>query len=143
MRALAALPLLALLAACASGGGSASAPAAAPAASATATAAATATADSVDFTGDWEFAAQLQGSTLEGVWRATYNNGRYSGIVAVAGKPTMPLASFTPSGRRVTLSFEMNAEIYTIAATAENVRTANGTVTYRGGMGRLRAQKRI
>jgi hypothetical protein len=57
--------------------------------------------------------------------------------------PSMPLASFSPSGRRVTLSFEMNGEPYTISATAETVRTANGTMSYRGGMGRLRAAKRL
>lgn len=126
-------------AACASGSsGGASAPApAAPAASTSGRA----VAGAVDFTGDWDFTAQMRDASVTGSWRLSLTDAGYTGVVA-SSLGNSPIRSFTPRGRSFTLTFEVNNEPYTITGVAETPQLINGSLSFRGGMGRLQARKR-
>jgi len=127
-------------AACASrssGGASAPAPAS-PAASATGRT----VAGAVDFSGDWDFTAQMGDNTVTGSWRLTHTDAGWTGVVASSLGSAAPIRSFSPRGRSFTLTFEVNSEPYTITGVAETAQTANGNLSFRGGMGRLQARKR-
>lgn len=97
------------------------------------------------FAGDWDFTIQLRDSTIGGGWRLNYVQGRFSGIVARPGVPPSPVKEFTVrenSKRDMRLVVDWNGEEYVFTGRLENVRNITGTVSYRGGIGRLRAQKR-
>jgi hypothetical protein len=122
------------LAACSSGTASGGGAAPAPAASAPAGA--------MDFTGEWEFTVNLPRGTLQGVWRISYADGRYTGVFQAEGQNPTPVRAFSVSGTRFSMTVEMGADLYTFSGTAESARTINGAVNFRGGMGRLRAVRR-
>lgn len=116
----------------------AQAPAAAPAAPAPA-----AVDSNTLWAGDWDFTMQLRDSTIGGGWRLNYVQSRFSGIVARPGLPPSPIKSFTLRGARdMTMTVDWNGEIYTFTGHLENPRNITGTISGRGGIGRLRAQKR-
>ena len=95
------------------------------------------------YVGDWEWVAGSGERLVEGVWRLNYANGRFTGIVARPGIPTTPLGSFTlRNGREFTLTCDFNGEIWTFTGRLENARNVSGTLSRRGGIDRLRAQKR-
>jgi hypothetical protein len=97
------------------------------------------------YAGDWDFTIQLRDSTIGGGWRLNYVQGRFSGIVARPGVPPSPVKEFTVrenSKRDMRLVVDWNGEEYVFTGRLENVRNITGTVSYRGGIGRLRAQKR-
>lgn len=122
------------------------APAPAPAPPAAPAAAAT---DSVDlFVGDWEWAAQVQDRQMAGTFRVTKNTetGRYNGVVSRqggSGGANSPIRSFTVRRRSFTMTAEFDGEIFTFSGQLENNgRAGNGNLNFRGGMGRLRVEKR-
>jgi hypothetical protein len=137
-RVLAPALVAALALACASGSPGAGASAPSPAAAATAQT----TAGVVDFAGDWEFTAQMRDATVTGDWRLTRTDAGYTGVVASSLGRTSPIRSFSSRGRSFTLTFEVDGEPYTITGTAETPQTANGSLSFRGGMGRLQARRR-
>lgn len=105
--------------------------------------------DSVDFSGDWEWAAQSGDSVIQGVWRVNRApDGRYTGVVTRTGRgqPTpAPIRNFNPRGRRgFSMTVEFDGNMFTFQGQMEGAagRNINGTVSFRGGMGRLRAEKR-
>jgi hypothetical protein len=101
-------------------------------------------ADSVAaFTGDWGFTIQFRDSTIGGGWRINHADGRFTGIVSRPGVPPSPIRSFSVrNGRDMTLSVEWKGEPYTFTGHLENPRNITGSVSYRGGTGQFRAQKR-
>ena len=104
--------------------------------------------DSAAFIGDWEWAAQLQDAQLTGTFRINKGpEGRYTGVVTRQGLPgnnNAPIRSFTIRRRSFTLTAEFDGEMYTFQGQLEGNarRSVNGTMSTRGGMGRLRAEKR-
>jgi hypothetical protein len=94
--------------------------------------------------GDWDFQIQLRDSTIGGGWRLNYVDGRFSGIVARPGVPPSPIRSFTlrTNKRDMQLTVDWNGEEYVFTGRLENARNIQGQVSFRGGIGRLRAQKR-
>ncbi len=133
------------VAAAAFGAGSTTARAQTPAAAAAPAAPARPAVDSnALWAGDWDFQIQLRDSTIGGGWRLNYVDGHFSGIVARPGVPPSPIRSFIvrPNGRDMTLSVDWNGEEYVFSGHLENVRNITGQVSFRGGIGRLRAQKR-
>ena len=94
--------------------------------------------------GDWDFQIQLRDSTIGGGWRLNYVDGHFSGIVARPGVPPSPIRSFRIGNnkRDMTLSVDWNGEEYVFTGRLENARNIQGQVSFRGGIGRLRAQKR-
>ena len=105
--------------------------------------------DSVDFSGDWEWGAQTNDTTMGGVWRINRQpDGRYTGVVTrTGGRPTSPapIRSFNTRGRRgFSMTVDFDGVIYTFQGQLEGNagRSINGTMNFRGGMGRLRAEKR-
>jgi len=140
LRSALAVTAAATLAACASGSsGGASAPA--PATSAASAAAPTA-ATAPDFTGDWEFTAQMRDNTVSGSWRLTRTDAGYTGILASSLGPSAQIRSFTSRGRSFTLTFEVGNETYAITGVQETQQTIHGTLNFRGGIGRLQASRR-
>ena len=95
------------------------APAPAPTSPAQAAAPAAPAAPAVDsnllWVGDWDYTAQLRDSTIEGVWRINYTNGRFSGIAQRSGKPPAPISSITVRDhyRNITLTVYFDGESYT------------------------------
>ena len=95
------------------------------------------------YVGDWDWTAGTGERLVDGVWRINYANGRFTGIVARPGMPVTPISSFTlRNGREFTLICDFNGETFTFSGRLDNVRNASGTLSRRGGMDRLRAQKR-
>jgi hypothetical protein len=96
------------------------------------------------FAGDWDFQIQMRDSTIGGGWRLNYVDGHFSGIVARPGVPPSPIRSFVvrPNHRDMTLTVDWNGEEYVFTGRLENARNITGQVSFRGGLGRLRAQKR-
>jgi len=95
------------------------------------------------YVGDWDFSAQTRDSSVSGVWRINYANGRFTGIVARPGQPPSPIRSFTLRDmRNFTLSVDFNSETWTFTGHLDNAHNITGSVSTRGGIGRLRAQKR-
>jgi hypothetical protein len=96
------------------------------------------------FAGDWDFQIQERDSTIGGGWRVNYVDGRFTGIVARPGVPPSPIKSFVvrPNHRDMTMSVDWNGEEYVFTGHLENARNITGSVSFRGGIGRLRAQKR-
>lgn len=94
--------------------------------------------------GDWDFQIQLRDSTIGGGWRLNYVQGRFSGIVARPGVPPAPIRSFVvrTNKKDMTLTVDWNGEEYVFNGHLENARSISGNVSYRGGIGRLRATKR-
>jgi hypothetical protein len=93
--------------------------------------------------GDWDYTAQLRDSTIEGVWRINYTNGRFSGIAQRSGKPPAPISSISVRDhyRNITLTAYFDGESYTFSGHLDNPRTITGMLTTRG-MARFRAVKR-
>jgi len=143
LRAVLALTAVATAAACASGsqGGQSAATPAAPAAPAASAAAATA-ALAPDFTGDWDFTAQMRDNSVSGTWRLSRTDAGYTGVVASSLGSNVPIRSFSSRGRSFTLTFDIGNDNYSITGTAETPQTINGTLSFRGGMGRLQARRR-
>lgn len=138
LRSALALTVVATATACASGSSGGGAAPAAPAASTTGRT----VAGGVDFSGDWDFTAQMRDNTVTGSWRLTRTDAGWTGVVASnLGSPS-PIRSFSVRGRAFTLTFEVNNESYTITGVAETAQTANGNLSFRGGMGRLQARRR-
>ncbi len=99
--------------------------------------------DSVDFTGDWDWSAQLRDGTINGAWRLTRNeSGRYTGVVMRENANSSPIRSFTVRRRSFTMTVDFDSELYTFQGSLEGTRAVNGTLSFRGGMGRLRAERR-
>jgi hypothetical protein len=95
------------------------------------------------YVGDWDWTVSRRDSTVTGVWRINRANGRFTGIVARPGTPTVPISSFTlRNGREFTLTADINGETWTFSGRLDNARNASGTLSTRGGIDRLRAQKR-
>ena len=108
------------------------------------------------YVGDWDFTAELRDSTVEGAWRINYANGRFTGVVALAsitphsgasvrpGLPPSPISSMSVRDhyRNFTLTAYFNNESYVFSGHLDNPRTVTGTLSIRGGIGRLRALKR-
>ena len=93
--------------------------------------------------GDWDFTAQLGDQSIQGAFRVNYANEVFSGVVARPGFPVGPIKSFRlRSGREFLMEVEWNGEPYTFSGRLDNPRRISGTVGYRGGIGRLRAEKR-
>jgi hypothetical protein len=115
------------------------APAAAPAAPAVPAV------DSNEFyVGEWDFSAQFRDSTINGLWRINYLNGHFNGTVLLPGMPPSPISGMTVRDhfRTVSLSAYFNGEQWSFSGHLDNPRTVSGTMSTRGGMGRLRAQRR-
>lgn len=104
--------------------------------------------DSAAFAGDWEWAVQIQDRQMSGTFRINRSpEGRYTGNVSRqggSGGSNAPIRSFSIRRRSFTLTAEFDGEIYTFQGTLEGSagRSVNGTISTRGGMGRLRAEKR-
>lgn len=99
--------------------------------------------DSADFSGDWDWAAQLRDGTLSGSWRLTIGeNGRVTGVVTRSNAPSAPIRSFRVRRRSFTMTVDFEGDLYTFQGTLEGPRSVNGSISYRGGIGRLRAQRR-
>lgn len=95
------------------------------------------------YVGDWDWSARRGDSTEVGVWRINFATGVFTGIVARQGVPVAPISSFVlRSGREFTLIVNFNGETWTFAGRLDNARNISGTLTRRGGIDRLRAQKR-
>lgn len=95
------------------------------------------------YVGDWDWSSGSGDRAVEGVWRINYANGRFTGIVARQGVPVSPISSFTlRNGREFTLLCDFNGEVWTFTGRLDNARNISGTLSRRGGIDRLRAQKR-
>jgi hypothetical protein len=93
--------------------------------------------------GDWDFTAQLGDNNVAGTFRVNYANKVFSGVVARPGFPIMPIKSFRlRTGREFIMEVEWNGEPYTFQGRLDNPRRITGSVGYRGGIGRLRVEKR-
>jgi hypothetical protein len=94
--------------------------------------------------GDWDFTAQANDSQMDGVWRINDANGRFTGVVAIPGHPPAPISAMTVRDhyRNFSLTAYFNGESYVFSGRLDNPRTVSGTMTIRGGIGRMRAQKR-
>ena len=94
--------------------------------------------------GDWDFTAQANDAQMDGVWRINYANGRFTGVVAIPGHPPAPISAMTVRDhyRNFSLTAYFNGESYVFSGRLDNPRTVSGTMTIRGGIGRMRAQKR-
>jgi hypothetical protein len=95
------------------------------------------------YVGDWDWTAGNGERAVDGIWRINYANGRFTGIVARPGVPVAPIGSFTlRNGREFTMTVDFNGEAWTFSGRLDNVRNISGTLSRRGGMDRVRAQKR-
>jgi len=95
------------------------------------------------YVGDWDFTVGRRDSSISGVWRINYANGRFTGIVARPGMPVAPISSFTlRNGREFVLTVDFNGEVWTFSGRLENARNITGTLSTHGSIDRLRAQKR-
>jgi len=95
------------------------------------------------YVGDWDWTAGTGDRLVSGVWRINLASGRFTGIVAQPGVPVTPIGSFTlRNGREFTLMCDFNGETWTFSGRLDNARNVSGTLSRRGGMDRLRAQKR-
>ena len=94
------------------------------------------------YVGDWDFTVGRRDSTISGVWRINYTNGRFSGIAQRSGKPPAPISSITVRDhyRNITLTVYFDGESYTFSGHLDNPRTITGMLTTRG-MARFRAVK--
>jgi hypothetical protein len=121
-------------------------PAPAPAAAAPATPAAPAVDSNELYVGEWDWTAQLRDSSISGLWRISYANGRFTGTVVLAtpGMPPSPVSAMSVRDhfRNFSLTTYFNGDPFTFSGHLDNPRNVNGTMSTRGGMGRLRAQKR-
>jgi hypothetical protein len=109
------------------------------------------------WTGDWDFSAQMRDSTYDGVWRINYANGQFTGTVALVqatantsggsmriGLPPAPVSTMTVRDhfRNFQLTVFFNGESFTFSGHLDNPTRITGSLSTRGGIGRLRAQKR-
>ncbi|MFI5280349.1 MAG: hypothetical protein ACHQU1_07630 [Gemmatimonadales bacterium] len=109
------------------------------------------------WTGDWEFSAQMRDSTYDGVWRINYANGQFTGTVALiqatnnttgntyrTGLPPAPVSAMSVRDhfRNFQLTVYFNSESFTFSGHLDNPTRITGSMSSRGGIGRLRAQKR-
>lgn len=109
------------------------------------------------WTGDWDFSAQMRDSTYEGSWRLNYSNGQFTGTVALGqatsnttggsyriGLPPAPVSAMTVRDhfRNFQLTVFFNGESFTFSGHLDNPTRISGSLSTRGGIGRLRAQKR-
>ena len=94
--------------------------------------------------GEWDYTAQLRDSTVEGLWRINYANGRFTGTVTIPRQPPAPISSMSLRDHYRNMQFTVyfNSEPYVFSGRLDNLRNISGTLTIRGGIGRLRAQKR-
>jgi hypothetical protein len=119
-------------------------PAPAPAAAAPAAPAAPAVDSNELWVGEWEFTSQFRDSTVSGLWRINYGGGRFTGMVVIPGVPPSPISAMGVRDhfRNFSLTAYFNGDAFTFSGHLDNPRTVNGTLSTRGGMGRMRAQKR-
>lgn len=109
------------------------------------------------WTGDWDFSAQTRDSTFEGTWRINYSNGQFTGTVAMIqatanmsgntsrlGFPPAPVSAMSVRDhfRNFQLTVYFNGESYTFSGHLDNANRITGSLSSRGGIGRLRAQRR-
>lgn len=109
------------------------------------------------WTGDWDFSAQTRDSTFDGSWRLNYSSGQFTGTVVLAqatsnlgggtrrtGFPPAPVSAMSVRDhfRNFLLTVYFNGEAYTFSGHLDNPNRITGTYSTRGGIGRLRAQKR-
>ncbi len=109
------------------------------------------------WTGDWDFSAQMRDSTYDGTWRIIYANGRFTGSVAMSqatsnlsgatyrtGLPPAPVSAMAVRDhfRSFQLTVYFNSESFTFSGHLDNPTRITGSLSTRGGIGRLRAQKR-
>lgn len=93
--------------------------------------------------GDWDFTTQLGDQQVAGTFRVNYANQVFSGVIARPGFPVGPIKSFRlRNGREFQMEVEWNGEPYTFSGRLDNARRISGSVGFRGGIGRLRAEKR-
>ena len=92
--------------------------------------------------GEWEYSAQLRDSTIDGLWRINYANGRFTGVVMIPGMPPSPISSMSVRDhfRNFSLTAYFNNDAFTFSGHLDNPRNVTGTLSIRGGIGRLRAQ---
>jgi hypothetical protein len=96
------------------------------------------------FIGEWEFTAQFRDSSVTGLWRINYAGGHFTGTVLMPGVPPSPINSMTVRDhfRNFSLTAYFNGDRFDFSGHLDNPRTVSGTMSTRGGMGRLRAQRR-
>jgi len=96
------------------------------------------------FIGDWDYTANVNDSQIEGAWRLNYANGRFTGSLVVPNNPPVPVSSVSVSNhfRNISITVYVNGEAYVFAGRLDNPQNINGTLTTRGGVGRMRARRR-